>query len=194
MRSIALLSLFIWGTAQAQCTKDTDCKGDRICEKQICVAPAPSVTTGKSAITPAALPADRPQGDDAVNQALQAQLTCASDPEPGKALMALRTRGYIGLKPSMSIDGMNIYKVVKPLKVFGFRVLEVTGWEPNGDSSLFWRGPGTSPPLNIQAIVDEIPSLVKSELQKRLGKGPSISNASYSQYAKPATEITCYGR
>ena len=129
-----------------------------------------------------------------MTQALQDQLTCASDPEPGKALKALRTRGYIGLKPILSIDGMNIYKVVKPLTVFGFRVLEVTGWEPNGDSSLFGRGPGTAPPLNIQAIVDEIPSLVKSKLQKRIGKGPSVEMATYSQYAKQATEITCYGK
>lgn len=89
---------------------------------------------------------------------------------------------------------MNIYSVVKPLMVFGFRVLEVTGWEPNGDSSLFWSGPGTSPPLNIQVIVDGIPSLVKSELQKRIGKGPTVQRATYSQYAKPATEITCFGR
>jgi hypothetical protein len=35
----ALLSLISGSAAFAQCTKDTDCKGERVCEKGICVAP-----------------------------------------------------------------------------------------------------------------------------------------------------------
>ncbi len=89
---------------------------------------------------------------------------------------------------------MNIYAVVKPLSVFGFRVLFVTGWEQNGDPSLFWRGPGTAPPLNIAAIVDSAPAAVKAEVQKRAGKAPSVGKASYFDDPKPTTEITCYGK
>jgi hypothetical protein len=36
--TIALTSLFA-GQALAQCTKDTDCKGDRICDKGACMSP-----------------------------------------------------------------------------------------------------------------------------------------------------------
>jgi hypothetical protein len=36
--------------AQAQCSKDTDCKGDRVCDGGSCVAPAPA------AVAPAATP------------------------------------------------------------------------------------------------------------------------------------------
>lgn len=37
----ALCALFLWSAqAQAVCTKDTDCKGDRICVEGACVAPA----------------------------------------------------------------------------------------------------------------------------------------------------------
>jgi len=32
-------ALFLSGTAYAECTKDTDCKGTRICENAICVTP-----------------------------------------------------------------------------------------------------------------------------------------------------------
>jgi hypothetical protein len=67
-------------------------------------------------------------GPDVVSQAFQDQLTCASNPEPGKALKALRARGYIGMKPKVAVDGMNIYAVIKPLTVFGYRAIEVTGW------------------------------------------------------------------
>ena len=177
------------------CTKDTDCKGERICEKQICMEPITSPLSGKSALKPAVGPTHMPKDSiDAVSQALQIQLSCTSNPEPGKALKALRTRGYIGQKPKLSIDGMNIYAVVKPLTVFGFRVLEVTGWEPNGDPSLFGRGPGTAPPLNIQAVVDGVPFAVKAEVQKRFGKASSVNKATYSDYPKPAAEITCYGK
>ena len=129
-----------------------------------------------------------------VSQALQDQLACMSDPEPGKALKALQVHGFIGQKPKISIDGMNIYAVLKPLTVFGFRVLEVSGWEPNGDSSLFWRGPGTAPPLNILAVVDGVPSVVKAEIQKRVGAAPLVSKATYSNYPKSASEITCFGK
>lgn len=195
MRAIALLPFLLWSAAQAQCMKDTDCKGERICEKQICVAPTTSISSGKGVRTPVTHPTAQLKDDlNVVSQALQDQLACESDPEPGKALKALRMRGYIGQKPKLSIDGMNIYGVIKPLTVFGFRVLEVTGWEPNGDSSLFWRGPGTAPPLNIQAVVDGVPSVVKAEVQKRAGKAPSVNKATYSDYPKQATEITCYGK
>jgi hypothetical protein len=36
-----------------QCGKDTDCKGDRICEKGTCVSPAAQVTQGAIAASPA---------------------------------------------------------------------------------------------------------------------------------------------
>lgn len=194
MRTTMILPFLLLGVAQAQCTKDTDCKGERICEKQICVAPSPVTNLEKNSRTPNISSSNTSKdGTDAVSQGLQDQLTCTSNPEPGKALKTLRTRGYIGQKPKLSIDGMNIYAVVKPLTIFGFRVLEVSGWEPNGDPSLFWRGPGTAPPLNILAVVDGDSSVVKTMVLKQVGKRPSVSKATYSDYQKPAAEITCYG-
>lgn len=131
-------------------------------------------------------------GDD-IGKAYEDQLRCDSNPKPGKALMALRNRGYIGMKPSSAVDGMLIFTVLKPLTVFGMHVIEVSGWEADGDKSLFWRGPGTAPPLNIQAVVEGAPSVVKAELQRRFVKKISVSAASYSNYPTPATEVTCYG-
>lgn len=194
MKLITTLLFLLSGAAYAQCTKDTDCKGERICEKQICVAPNSTPLSIKASLSVMAnTPAPQKDAGDITGKAYEDQLRCASDPEPGKALKALRLKGYIGTKPSSSVDGMNIFTVIKPMTVFGFRVLEVAGWEQGGEASLFGRGPGTAPPLNIQAVVEGSVAIVKTEIQKRVGKNLSLNKASYSDYAKPATEITCFG-
>lgn len=59
---VASLVLFSAAKASAQCTKDTDCKGDRVCEDGKCTSPAalppaPPPPPGSSAETPAAAPA-----------------------------------------------------------------------------------------------------------------------------------------
>ena len=194
MRLIALLPFFFWGAVQAQCTKDTDCKGDRVCEKGVCMAPTAMTSVAKALTAP--LPASNAapsEGADPIGLALQDQLKCASNPEPGKALRALRSRGYIGLKPKTAIDGRMVFEVTKPVTVFGYKVLEVTGWAESSDKTLFWRGPGTAPPLNIQVIVEGEAKAVGGDIAKRIGKGPSVAKATYSAYAHPAAEITCYG-
>ena len=45
----ALLSLLSCSAAFAQCTKDTDCKGERVCEKGVCVAPTTTPLHSKRA-------------------------------------------------------------------------------------------------------------------------------------------------
>lgn len=50
----ALFCLLTWGTAGTAwggCEKDTDCKGDRICEKGLCTDPSPGSTAGPAART-----------------------------------------------------------------------------------------------------------------------------------------------
>jgi hypothetical protein len=47
------------GVAHAGCEKDTDCKGDRICEAGACVNP-PAVTQPETATSPAATASDEP--------------------------------------------------------------------------------------------------------------------------------------
>jgi hypothetical protein len=52
---LALCVLFAARSAHAECTKDTECKGDRVCEAGSCVAPPPG-----SAPAPAQQPAAAP--------------------------------------------------------------------------------------------------------------------------------------
>lgn len=195
MRHVLLsLFLFVSLSAAAQCSKDTECKGNRICDKGVCTAPSPNQPQSVNASTVAVK--DNAWSDEVANvvaSALQDQLTCASRPEPGKALRALRTREAIGPKPIVSVDGMNIFAVTKPISVFGFKALQVTGWEESNDKSLFWRGPGTAPPLNFQVVVAGELAIVKGKVEKMVDKRASFAKASYSKYAGPATEITCYG-
>lgn len=175
----------------AQCSKDTDCKGDRICEKGVCTAPPITPPQTRNTAPP---PQATDDLDAKISRALEDQLRCTSQPEPGKALRALRSRGYIGNKAALSVDGMNIYRLLKPLTVFGYKVREITGWEENGDKTLFWRGPGTAPPLHILAVVDGNPTSVKTDLERRIGSGPTVDKASLTTVKSVAAGITCYGR
>jgi hypothetical protein len=189
------LSLFLLlatpSITYAQCTKDTDCKGDRICEKGICTAPPATSFQTRNAPQPSTATDDL---DAKISRALEDQLRCISAPEPGKALRALHSHGYIGNKPALRVDGMNIYTLLKPLSVFGYKVREITGWEEDGDKTLFWRGPGTAPPLHILAVVDGNPTSVKADLERRIGGGPTVDKATFTTVKKVATEIICYGR
>ena len=187
------LFLFVYLDAAAQCSKDIECKGERICDKGVCTAPSPNQSQSVKPSTAAVKDAWSGEVANAVGSALQDQLACASRPEPGKALRALRTRDVIGPKPIVSVDGMNIFAVTKPISVFGFKALQVTGWEESNDKSLFWRGPGTAPPLNFQVVVAGELATVKGKVEKMVGNRTSFAKASYSKYAGPATEITCYG-
>lgn len=51
--------LLFSGVARAQCTKDTDCKGDRICEEGKCTSPS-AVTPAPTPVPPPAPPATAP--------------------------------------------------------------------------------------------------------------------------------------
>jgi len=195
MRYLVLLTgLLVSFNTAAQCFKDIECKGDRICNQGVCTAPS-RVKEQSSQSYVAVLKENEWSNDisNAITLALQDQLSCVSQPEPGKALRALRTRGVIGIKPIMAVDGMNIFAVSKPISVFGFKALQVTGWEESSDKSLFWRGPGTAPPLSFQVVVSGDVATVKSRVEKKVSSRTSFEKASYSKYASSATEITCYG-
>lgn len=57
MVGLAVLGLGTW--AQAQCSKDTDCKGDRVCDAGQCTAPAAIAAPAVSAV-PSAEPSPAP--------------------------------------------------------------------------------------------------------------------------------------
>src|SRR3954468_7652274 len=49
---VAVSVLAVPGVALAECTKDTDCKGDRVCERGVCVAPADRAPPARPEYTP----------------------------------------------------------------------------------------------------------------------------------------------
>ena len=198
--------LALAGPAYPQCTKDTDCKGDRICEKGICVAPPDA----KPAIAPMTPPAGKPvpqsaapvgqgtvpaTGDfspERLGRGLEDALKCNRNPEPNVAFSVLSATGFIALeKPKVVMDGMPVYGVNKPLSVFGFKVLEVTGFDP---STSKYRGPGTSTPLNLAVVVEGDIAAVKAEFARNGGKVDSVNKPIYSKYPRGSAEVTCFGR
>lgn len=194
MRALIFTVLvFFGGNSIAQCTKDTECKFDRICNKGACITPTHSPPSPKKAgaLAPKSEVWSKDMSD-AMSKTLQDQLSCVRKPEPAQTLRELRARGVIGNTPVTSVDGMNIFAVKKPISVFGFKVLQVTGWEDIDDKTLFWRGPGTGTSLNIQAIVEGNVQTVKREVEKIAGKTPHISEGGYTTYRTAASEIGCF--
>jgi hypothetical protein len=63
LRTAALLSLLSCSAAFAQCTKDTDCKGERVCERGICTAPATTPLPSKRAELANAVVVPQPTAD-----------------------------------------------------------------------------------------------------------------------------------
>ncbi len=55
-----LIALFTASEALAQCSKDTDCKGDRVCENGHCVQPGPAASAYSQPLPPPPPPAAAP--------------------------------------------------------------------------------------------------------------------------------------
>ena len=74
-------ALLLSGAAAAQCTMDTDCKGDRVCEGGKCTAPLPPAPAAPSgAVDPSAPPASEPPGQGAEPPPAEAAAPVAAPP------------------------------------------------------------------------------------------------------------------
>jgi len=89
-------------------------------------------------------------------QALEDQLSCRVSPQPGKALRAMLNNHFIK-ETDLGYDGIPVFIPTSDLKVFGHKVLYLSGWtlEANGDlKPPFSIGPGTAPPVFISVTLD----------------------------------------
>jgi hypothetical protein len=79
---VSACGLLVSGVAQAQCTKDTECKGDRVCEAGKCTAPAATTATpseAPAATAPAAETSASPPDGSATPAAADAERTPTSE-------------------------------------------------------------------------------------------------------------------
>ncbi len=184
----------------AQCMKDTDCKGDRICEKGVCAAP-----TQQQSVLPApieAAPATQARTlANASAKALEDQLACTKSPDPGTAIRAMIKNGLLK-KTDNGGDGIPVFAPTAPLTVYGKRVTFVAGWQAESDGSVkkpFRRGPGTAPPHHIAVSVDAKPSdIAYKPREVRDADGAMVGShssveASSLDYSDDGSTITCYG-
>ena len=168
------------------CSKDTDCKGDRVCDNNVCAAPSVAQSVVPSTAG----------GVAASVRALEDQLRCASNPEPGKALLALIANGLI-TEPTEFGDGVPTLLPRGELKVFGHNVVSVHGFEedPKGRAKdLFPRGPGTSPGHFISIVLDAQPSSVDYKPVQYPDDSWAGSTISEAPDGPGRTEIECRGR
>lgn len=67
-------------SAHAQCTKDTECKGDRVCDAGRCAGPPPPASTAPPAVAPA--PARPPDAVEPASSAPEVTVETTSAPRP----------------------------------------------------------------------------------------------------------------
>jgi len=124
-------------------------------------------------------------------EALEAQISCKEKVQPAKAIRALQRAGVISATYDEE-DSINIYRVKKPLTVFGYNVLSVIAFD---EDLPFERGPGTLPPTLIGILVPDRIKEVKAKLGYLESQGVIIEehNESPGPPRKPRmrTEIWC---
>lgn len=177
MRLIAAALLLGFAlNASAQCTKDTDCRFDRICEQGRCMSPPTKKDeAGKTTTNPALAPMSSADFAEVV-------LVCVRSPEPGAVLSRLKSDGFIDVPREPIADGVPEFVVKRPLNLFGFRAREVSGWQDVvPPSPFFMRGPGTAPPTFLSVVVegdaDRVGAAVIARLRERLQQSQGLTDA-----------------
>ena len=133
-------------------------------------------------------------------RALQAQLACLGQPQPGVAIRAM-LRNRVIAPTRFHADGSKVYRPTGELRVFGKPVLFVTGWAEEGGRvrAPFSRGPGTAPPRFLAVVLDAAPGEVAYEAHAVRGPDGSLDDPfsvielAHAYYSKRGTSITCYG-
>lgn len=171
------------------CSRDTDCKGDRICENKVCVTPSASTSRIKQTAK---------NSSAASIRALEDQLRCLENPQPGKALLALIDNRLLS-EPTEYMDGVPNLIPIGDLKLFGRSVVSIHGFEDNEPkgraAELFPRGPGTSPGYFISVVLDAKPADVEYTAVTRPEDDYESPHSTISeQWDDPGkTEIQCNG-
>lgn len=88
---VVVAGVLFASVANAQCSKDIDCKGDRVCENGACVVPAPAAPPAvpvPAAAPPAALPPPPPAPEAAAPAVAAAPAPAYAPPAAGDASVA----------------------------------------------------------------------------------------------------------
>jgi hypothetical protein len=80
-------------------------------------------------------------------------MECNQEIDPAKIIREFQKRKIIGTKPVDEGDGIPTFKLLKKAKYQGLLIKYIEGWSHN--RSVFFRGPGTAPPVFIGLVFDQ---------------------------------------
>jgi hypothetical protein len=139
----------------------------------------------------------------ATEQALEEQLRCRNQPDPGRAIRAMMANGFLKETDNRA-DGIPVLETTVDLRVFGQKVLYIEGWSWDPDGELrapFTRGPGTAPPRFISVVlaankiadVEYVPHTAREANGHAIRPFSRIDVNDAYYLDRDHVSITCYG-
>jgi TPR repeat protein len=124
------------------------------------------------------------------------QLACQKRPNPTPILTYLMRNKYIRLEEMDGYDSVSCWKVVKPLSVRGLPVVGVCAYEEDDlvvsqNPGYYWRGPGTSPGVQITLVTSanaDAASTWSKKTTEQIKVAPEIEKSSFFD---GMTEVSC---
>ena len=134
---------------------------------------------------------------DRTELAIFDQISCKKPPEAAIAIRAMIRNGIIK-DSGAGADGSPYYVPMKPLKMLGFSIVRITGWQADKDfipMKPFGRGPGTLPPnffaISVAGDIGEVRDKLR---QANLDKSVSVEDGDMGieSPVSPGATLTCY--
>lgn len=86
-----------------------------------------------------------PKENGMAEKYLQSIMNCGANNvfKPEEVIRYMQKEGVIGKKPIDDTDGVPVYRVIKPIRIFEMEIVTISGWNDSG--GMFFRVPGTQP-------------------------------------------------
>lgn len=166
--AVFLSSLFCMASALAQCTKDVDCKGSRVCEKGMCTAPGTSTLLQKiespKLLAPQEVDAKYTEPEVGLTYAIQLNRKDGTRlGKSGLAIQAYMRDAIVDRKPNSRQDYTDYYVTKKPAKFMGHDLIII---EEEYQSQ--WIGCCANPGVGVTVKLNG-PSKVLADFAKQNG-------------------------
>lgn len=116
------------------------------------------------------------QSQDAIDDHVVRELACSRLPSPTPTLLALVRKGFIRVADQKGADSLSCWSLRKPWSLKGLPIAGLCAFEEDEvlraiDPKLHWRGPGTSPGVQLALYTKTDVARTREWARRALGEG-----------------------